>query len=204
VPVDVLHPENNGPVDITHFTDHESKNGDFVVNGHEIVARDNDIRWMSGAQQQFTLVLLGPDEMHLKIPSTSWDFLNNPDAVHKGKELAGANNERVKLAEDVARNEILNNPGRQHKHFILKFPKGTELTNEIFSPASDNGIVASRVVPVVSTVQHGGVSFKSCRVDVVWKIALAEPSKRATKQISAGQNEQEQQMNGLIQSMQNL
>ena len=170
-------PENNMKVKIYRMTDHQLPNG-LLTNGWIVEAQDYDPRWMTGQNPALEFFHLGANETLLKLPSGSYTSIHEPAAEVAGLQLAGVTDDRVTQPMAVHRNAVIATPNRQYEIYRILFPDNID--NAVFSPNANNGKVAPKVVPVVSTYQvtaidENGVATErevsSTRVNVLWKIA---------------------------------
>jgi hypothetical protein len=105
----------------------------------------------------------------LKGPSqSSWE--RNTERYHATKKVNCA---RTKAAHSGTEIEISKDLARQQSHWLLVFPQGTILDNQIFS--DDDGEVAVTLNPITSKTNDEGNSFRKDMRGLVlfWCIAVA-------------------------------
>jgi hypothetical protein len=198
-----VQPEKNGPALIIRFSDRTVK--DVLYDGFKLTIQDVDLRYiMAEEEPNFVAYHLGCNEVILKYPSTSYTFLFDSGVEDYGLQMAKCANDRVEQATTVVCNRIAGDAQRKFKHVLFKFPE--ELVTDIFSSDSENGAMKSVIVPLKTSFEcsdnkHNKIKLHSARANVSWEIAVAEETKRATKRVAKGKNDQADQLSRLLPGM---
>lgn len=196
---------NNGQFFIVHFLNH-SNNG-LLTNGFYIELPDLDIQWCMGETEHIAAYQVSPSQVMVKGPSCYWALLNNGKALEEAKKKAGFTHPRIIEAVTVARNDIVQNPDRHYKYWLLNFPVDVELglNNDVFSPNAENGKLVADVHFVETKVEvntnEGKKTLTSVRANIVWNIAITERINRYVKEAEPRSNPLDNKVTSLLSSM---
>ena len=180
-----MNPENNDQVQVFHFT--SVKKDGALHDGFEI-AMEVDMRYL--LEDKYSAHLISSNEIMICLPSMSYTFLYNSEAHTKRLMAMGSLCPRTEEVHDVARNQILSERMRQTRHLLLQFPVDLELSNDIYSPESEEGEIEFESVPTVEEIEFNNESFKITTLRVSWKVSLIEKKKRSVKK-GPGKKEKE-------------
>jgi len=185
--VDTLLFEKNDPFFVRYETDIET-NGK-VVNVYTIELLGVDPRWITSntanphAPVSHEAFHIGHNEVLVKIPSSTWTYLNNYNAEIAALNRSGVKDGRQLQAYDIGYSDFIQNPARHFKTYRLIFPD--DLDNTIFNPDSANGAIDFKLATVgtkydkrVEGKIHAIVEFHE---NLHWSIAAVEEKRRATK-----------------------
>ena len=204
VNVDVALVEKNYPFKVFHRLNYKTKSG-VLVHTYIIEMADVDTRWLMESSPAFELFFLGESEVLAKIPAFDYAFLHDALSEVNGKHVVKLVDQGDEDAINVVRNAIRSNPDRHFQFIRLVFPE--VLDNKVFSPDTDNGKLKPRSYPVVGEWKANAivqdelgnqtlaeVDKESNRVNIQWKIAVAEDQKRATIASTKAKNELQEQL----------
>lgn len=198
---------NNGPFYIYRFTDYTHSNSS-LYDGFHIEIKDVDLRWMThGETAAFSAWHVGDNRVMVKMPSESYSFLKDPKAEDTAKTNAKYANARILEANSVVRNDIVNDPERHSKYYLLSFPVDSDpgLANDIFSPDAENGKIQVDLHPIMSSFEiptsSGQKKVTSFRANVVWDIAIAPLTTRFVKEAKPPKNDLAEKMANVFSSM---
>lgn len=171
--MDIARPENNGEISVFGFTN--VKKDGVMHNGFELVIF-GDMRDVYN--DKYNAFLYSEHEILVEIPTILHSFLHEPIALTEALKKANIFCEKTQDSHDIARNAIIKNKKRQTKRLLLRFPKGTQLSNHQYSPKSTDGEIESDFVPFHSEFHIAGVKYNTSLARVSWKVAIAETEKR--------------------------
>jgi hypothetical protein len=186
IDVDIFRPERNREVKVFGITDVD--HGGILHNGF-LVSVDGDMRDV--ISDCYKARLVGPNEMLIELPSMSHSFYYDVASHNEVLKSFGGLCPRMEVAQGVVRNKLLDIKTLQKKYLLLRFPEDVVLSNQHYSPKSENGEIACNIIPLAITfrVQQDAPDMMVSTTTVQWKVSIEEAEqRRVTRHVPQNQN----------------
>lgn len=140
----------------------------------------------SGDEDMYQAWHIGGQRVMVKMPSEA----AAEKAAEAGTQMVDYNTRKPRMQEayDVARNDMLTDPDRHFKYFLLEFPfipsdedaidRG--LDNSILSPGAQDGKIAPDFIPLLYSSEVDPHQFENGRANIIWDICITETKPRLT------------------------
>lgn len=173
IKVDLDHPEQHGPFMIIHFVN--ERHG-ILHEGYDISMSNCNIDDIQS--NRFKATLYGEHEIMVELPSVDNFFLREETIFDGNVGYVRGQDDRIREAHAIARNNILEDSSRQKQHILLCFPEDKgELSSEFYSPETrEGGAIDYRVSFFTKTYPMAKVSSTTAMIS--WKVSLKENQRR--------------------------